>query len=99
MVIKFFFVKMGKLKDISPKKKGQIQALLMETGYSHRKIAKTLDVSRSTVDRIALIMNSKEQNPMSSPKRVGKCCRKRITTPRTDRIIQKLAVKPVKNAR
>lgn len=80
---------MGKLKDISPKKKGQIQALLLETTYSHRKIAKTLKVSRSTVDRLALIVNRGEQNPTFSPKRVGKCGRTRITTPRTDRIIQK----------
>ena len=80
---------MGKLKDVSPKKKGQIQALLAETTYSHRKIAKTLGVSRSTVNRVALIVSSGEKNPTFTPKRVGNCGRKWITSQRTDRIIQK----------
>ena len=79
---------MGKLKDISPKKKGEIKGFLRRTSYSHRKIAKIVNVSRCTVDRLALIVDSREQNPSLSPKRVGKCGRKRITTPRTDRVIQ-----------
>ena len=94
---------MGKLKDVSPKKKGQIQALLAETTYSHRKITKTLGVSRSTVDRVALIVSSGEKNPTFTPKRVGNCGRKRITSQRTDRIIQKKLLQnrrlPIENIR
>jgi transposase len=77
---------MGKIADITPRKSAKIAVLLEETSFSQRQIADKLQVSQSTVRRI----NAKFKRGMDlSVKRTGKCGRKRKTTPRDERKIQR----------
>jgi len=75
---------MGKRKDISPYKIGQIEVYLSETTFKQKDIAKKLNVSTQTISAIKKKMENKEG---VLAKRVGKCGRKRVTTPRLDRKI------------
>jgi len=81
---------MGKKSDISPRKIGQIKVLLSESGLKQREIAKKLSVSTQTVS----VIKRKFDNDVNiDAKRIGKCGRKRKTTPRTDRLLVQMALK------
>jgi DNA-directed RNA polymerase I, II, and III subunit RPABC1 len=75
---------MGKNKDISPHKIGQIEVYLSDTTFKQTEIAKKLNVSTQTISAIKKKIKNKED---VSAKRVGNCGRKRVTTPRLDRKI------------
>jgi transposase len=86
----WFSDNMGKIADITPRKSAKIAVLLQETSFSQRQIAEKLFVSQSTVRRIS----DKFKRGMDlAVKRAGKCGRKRITTSRDDRKIQKTILK------
>lgn len=75
---------MGKVSDITPRKKAKISTLLTNTNYSVRRIANLESVSAATVSRIRRKLDLGESFDV---KRLGKCGRKRITTERDDRKI------------
>lgn len=81
---------MGKNSDLSPRKVGQIQVLLSNTPLKQREIARKLGVSTQTV---SVIKKKIDSGVNLASKRVGKCGRKRKTTPRTDRQIVNMALK------
>ena len=62
---------MGKGKDISPHKIGQIEVYLSETTFKQKDIAKKLNVSTQTISAIKKKMENKEG---LLAKRVGNCC-------------------------
>ncbi|XP_052753644.1 uncharacterized protein LOC128201253 [Galleria mellonella] len=80
---------MGKCSDILPKKRSEIKTLLYHTNHSQRKIAELAGVSQSTVRNIKRVT---DENKSLSPKRAGKCGRKRLTTPRTEREIRRVTI-------
>jgi transposase len=79
---------MGRKSDLSPRKRGQIQMLLQNTKLSQAKIADKLFVSQRVVSNIKQTI---EQGETLSPKRKGRCGRKRITSPQDDRVIVKMS--------
>lgn len=70
------------MSDLSPRKKGQIRVLLESTTLSQSEIARKLLVSQSIVSKIKARINSGES---ISPRRRGRCGRKRVTSVQTDR--------------
>ena len=80
---------MGREKDISVEKRHEIKGILEGQGHSQREIAKMVGVSQKTVGRIS--MQIKEGKDLM-PKREGRSGRKRITTPRAERKIQKIVL-------
>lgn len=82
-------LKMGKTKDLSPRKVGQIKVLLKETCMKQKEIARKLKISPQSV---SLIKKKEENHRDLGPKRKGNCGRKRKTSPRVDRKIVKLAL-------
>ncbi|RVE51166.1 hypothetical protein evm_004131 [Chilo suppressalis] len=80
---------MGRGVDLTPRKKSEVQTLLLHTSHSQRKIAELTGVSKSAVNKIKLNL---DQNQPVSPKRKGRCGRKRITTPRCDRKIRDICL-------
>lgn len=80
---------MGRGVDLSPRKKSEVKTLLLHTSNSQRKIAELAGVSKSAVNKIKI--NLDKDQPLS-PKRKGKCGRKRITTPRSDRKIRDICL-------
>lgn len=80
---------MGRGVDLSPRKKSEVKTLLLHTSHSQRKIAELAGVSKSAVSKIKINL---DQNQPLSPKRKGKCGRKRITTPRSDRKIRDICL-------
>lgn len=80
---------MGKVCDLSPKKIGEVSGLLKANRLSQYEIANIVGVSRSSVKNIKKKMDS--GNTLYS-QRKGKCGRKRITTPRTDRKIRDICL-------
>lgn len=80
---------MGKSLDMSPTKCREIQALLRHTTHSQRDIAALTGVSKSAVNRIKIKLDQKL--PLEA-NRVGRCGRKRITTPRADRKIRDICL-------
>lgn len=80
---------MGKAKDLSPRKISEIKTLLLNTSHSQREIATIANVAKSSVDKIKKKLY---ENQSLSPKRAGKCGRKRITTPRDERKIRDLCI-------
>src|SRR6478609_10668877 len=86
----WFSDKMGKIADITPRKSAKIAVLLEETSFSQRQIAEKMRVSQSTVRRIS----EKFKRGMDlAVKQAGKCGRKRITSTRDERKIQKTILK------
>lgn len=83
------FIKMGKAKDLSPRKISEIKTLLQHTKHSQRQVAIISKVSRASVDRIKKKL---VENIALTPKRVSKCGRKKITTPRDMRKIREICV-------
>lgn len=80
---------MGKAKDLSPSKILEVKTLLLHTKHSQRHTALLSNVSRASVDRIKKKLDA---NIAFTPKRVNKCGRKKITTPRDMRKIKKICV-------
>lgn len=80
---------MGKKKDVTPRKRARIDAMLNYSNLKQCQIAKKLNVSTQTV---SLIKKNIQLGNSIGPDRMGKCGRKRITTPRTDRKIKNLAL-------
>ena len=76
---------MGKSKDTSPTKRAQI-AILHEQNLSHSEIARRLHIAKSTVTRAIARIN--ELKSYKSRRRSG---RPRITSPRTDRKVWRIA--------
>lgn len=81
---------MGKSADFSPRKAGQVKVLLQNSTMMQREIAQELGVSTQSV---SLIKKKLEKGLSLENKRVGKCGRKRKTTPRADRKIKTMALK------
>lgn len=73
---------MGKRSDLSPRKKGQIRVLLEETSLTQKDIAKKLMVSPQVVN---VISKSLKSGLPLSPRRRGKCGRRRLSSARDDR--------------
>lgn len=70
--------------DITPRKRSKIIALNEHTSMTVRDIATAVGVGKSSVSRI---LTTFQDSGSSSPKRKGKCGRKRKTTPRSDKIL------------
>lgn len=70
--------------DITPRKRAKIIALKDHTSMTVRDIASAVGVGKSSVSRI---LTTFKESGSSSPKRRGKCGRKRKTTLRTDKIL------------
>lgn len=81
---------MGKKSDLSPRKIGQIKVLLQHTTLSQSDIAKKVNISQPAV---AQIKKKLEFQGTASPRRVGKCGRRRKTTPNTDRWLVRQSLK------
>lgn len=81
---------MGKEKDLSPTKVGQIAGMLQVGTMSQYKIAEILRVSRSSVKNIQKKLVS---NTSLRSKRIRACGRPRVTTPRTDRKIRNICLR------
>jgi DNA-directed RNA polymerase I, II, and III subunit RPABC1 len=79
---------MGKKKDLSPRKIGQIHVLLENTTLKQKEIANKLHISKQTVSSVKKQLNFGKCKTNS---RVGKCGRKRITTERLDRKIKNIS--------
>ncbi|XP_065684059.1 transposable element Tcb1 transposase isoform X1 [Hydra vulgaris] len=88
----FYFVYkvMGKNSDLSPRKIGQIKVLLEDSELKQKEIARKLNISTQIV---SLIKKKIERGIDVGSQRQGNCGRKKITTPRTDRKIQNMALK------
>ena len=67
--------------DVSPRKRASILTLRENTEKTYREISKIVGVSISTISRI---MKMKKETGSVTPKRKGKCGRKRKTTPPKD---------------
>ncbi|XP_065644566.1 uncharacterized protein LOC136075411 [Hydra vulgaris] len=80
---------MGKEKDISPTKLGLIQGYLSSGNHSNRQIAKCVNVSRATVDRIKRKLDNNQSLKLNKRKNCGQI---RITTPRTERKIRDIVI-------
>lgn len=80
---------MGHGCDLSPRKKSEVKTLLQHTNHSQRKIAELAGVSKSAVNKIKINL---DLNQPLSPKRKGHSGRKRITTPRSDRVIRDICL-------
>ena len=86
---------MGRIKDITPRKKAKISTLLVNTEYSVRRIGILEAVSAATVSRIKRKLDLGES---WTDKRLGRCGRKRITTERDDRKIKHVIRKARKSS-
>lgn len=80
---------MGRGVDLTPRKKSEVKTLLLHTNHSQRMIAQLAGISKSAVNKIKINL---DQNQPLSPKRKGKCGRKRITTTRSDRKIRDICL-------
>ena len=80
---------MGKVKDLTPRKVSEIKALLKNSDHSQRSIASIAGVAKSSVDRIKKKL---DLNLTLSPSRLGKCGRKKSTSPRDERQIRNIVI-------
>ena len=81
---------MGKKSDLSPRKIGQIKVLLANSKLNQRQIARKLSIAQSSVSEVKRRL---EFQGTGSPRRVGRCGRKRKTTPTTDRWLARESLK------
>lgn len=81
---------MGKTSDLSPRKLALVECLLHERTYTQQEISKRLMISQASVSRVKKALDNDKQYSSS---RVGKCGRKRIISPRTERKLVQLAKK------
>ena len=79
---------MGKRKDLSPRKKGQISVLLKHSDLKQKERAKKSNISTQAVSAIRKTLKM-GRNIHSS--RTGKCGRKRKTALRFDKKIKAIA--------
>ena len=83
--------------DVTPRTRAKVVALKEHASLSVRKIARKLDLSKSTVGRI---IKKRETTGDAGVSRCGKCGRKRKTTVRDDKMIVRNSVlNPRKNSR
>lgn len=87
---------MGSASDLSPAKISQIKVLLSLEKYSQRQIAELVCVSQSSVRNI---QKKVKENQTLSPHRVGRCGRKKITTPRSERKIERITLENRRSSR
>ena len=80
---------MGKVKDLTPRKSAAIKALLNTEKLSNREVSRQLNVSESSVRRIKKKITFNE--PLTS-KRIGKCGRPRVFTPRSERCLKYICI-------
>ncbi|XP_065642758.1 uncharacterized protein LOC136074378 [Hydra vulgaris] len=78
---KYTLVAVGKKKDLSPRKRGQIKVLLRNTELTQCQIALKCGVTQSIVSSIKKNM---QHGSTGTPKRKGKCGRKRISSQQDD---------------
>ena len=79
---------MGRTRDLSSRKRGQIKVLLENTKLTCRQIALKCGVPKTSVSRI----NKKlEHGSSGTPKRKGRCGRKRLTTVQDGRSLVRLS--------
>ena len=81
---------MGGKKDLSPRKKGQLRAMIEETTLTQQQIAKKLGLSQTTV---CLYLKRLKNMQTYSPRRVGRCGRKRVSSARADRKLVQLCLR------
>ena len=81
---------MGKKSDLSPRKVALIKVFLDEKQQSQREIAKRLQISQKSVNRVSQAVKNGRGY---SPARVGKCGRKTKLSPRTQRKLVQMARK------
>lgn len=67
--------------DVTPRKRTKIVTLHEHTDKTYREIAALVDVSLATVSRVIKL---KQEKGSFSPRRKGRCGRKKKTTPRDD---------------
>src|SRR5688572_1082136 len=79
---------MGKRSDLSPRKRGQIRILLENTELTQSEIARKCGVSQRVVSSIKKKM---AVGSTGTPKRKGRCGRKRITSDADDRSLIRLS--------
>lgn len=84
------FEVMGKKSDLSPRKVALIKVLLDQKQQSQREIAKRLQISQKSVNRVSQAVKNGHGY---SPARVGKCGRKTKLSPRTQRKLVQMARK------
>lgn len=70
---------MGKRKDLSTERKSSVIALIRNTGYSQREIARKCGVPQSSVKRLS---KKVQMNQPVTAARAGNCGRKPLVTPR-----------------
>ncbi|XP_044763634.1 uncharacterized protein LOC123320386 [Coccinella septempunctata] len=80
---------MGKKRDLTPRKKAGIKALIDAEMFSNREISTRLNVSEASVRRIKKAV---ESGKGLAPKRKKKCGRKPIFTPRSERCLKKICL-------
>lgn len=81
--------RMGRKSDLSPRKISGVESLLKHTEKSQREIARIFGIGVASVNRVKRRL---ENGQSLEAKRRGKCGRKRITTPRTDRMLFKMSL-------
>ena len=79
--------------DVSPRKRANILTLRENADKSYREISKIVGASKSTLSRV---VKMKKETGTATPKRKGKCGRKRKTTPRDDTYVLQESVKDPK---
>jgi transposase len=80
---------MGKKSDLSPRKIEKIESMLSYSNLKQREIAKIMGVSKQIISVIKKKISLGEN---THPNRIGRCGRKKSTTPRIDRRIKKLSL-------
>ena len=81
---------MGKTRDFSPRKIGQIRVLLQHSDMRQKEVAQKFNVSPQSVSSIKKKL---ERGLSLQSGRIGKCGMKRKTTARLDRKIKNVALK------
>lgn len=79
---------MGKLNDLSPRKRALIKFHLEETTFSQKEIAKKLEISPALVCRVKKSLAAGGDLGVS---RAGRCGRKKKLSPRDERKLVKMA--------
>lgn len=88
LIYGFHFSEMGKRSDLSPRKRGQIKVLLENTELSQSDIARKLGVSQQVVSNVKKVL---AHGSSGTPKRKGRCGRKRLTSSTDDRALVRLS--------
>lgn len=81
---------MGRRKDLSPRKKGQLRVLLEETYLTQVEVARKLGTSPQAVSVYAKRI---KEGISTSPKRISVCGRKKLSTERADRKLVQMCLR------